>query len=78
MNNEGTYCTTAVFLMVWQTVSSTSHNIMSFFFLLYIYTLFTLHALLLWSNTTCIVVTYLYNSLPFLFILRLLITIFYL
>jgi len=34
-----------------------------FFFL--IYTLFTLHATLQVSNTTCIVVTYLYSSLPF-------------
>ena len=31
----------------------------------FIYTLFTLHATLQVSNTTCIVVTYLYSSLPF-------------
>jgi len=40
--------------------------------------LFTLHAPLLWSNTTCTDVTYLYSSLPFLFIVWLLITLFYL
>jgi hypothetical protein len=43
-----------------------------------IYTLFTLHAPLLCSNTTCIVVTYIYSSLPFLFIVWLRITLFYL
>jgi hypothetical protein len=37
------------------------HSYCSFF----IYTLFTLHAPLLWSNTTCVVATYLYSSLPF-------------
>jgi hypothetical protein len=43
-----------------------------------IYTLFTLHAPFLRSNTTCNVVTYLYSSLPFLFIVWLFITLFYL
>jgi hypothetical protein len=48
-----------------------------YMYVFFIYTLFTLHAPLLCSNTTCIVVTYIYSSLPFLFIVRLLITLFY-
>jgi hypothetical protein len=44
---------------------------------MYVFFLFTLHAPLLCSNTTCIVVTYLYSSLPFLFIVWLLNTLFF-